>query len=266
MQSLEKGQIMLIVVLVMVTALTVALSVAARSITNTRSSEEDANFLNRLFPQLKRVSEKSLTNNSAVTGSFSNNAKYSTTTVVTVDGLAFSFKITLYQFYKMNQHDLWLSTYPGYTNQWSGEINVDWGQTTDSCNANTAAAIEVIVFSGSTGNPQTKKYFYDPCSNRALTNNFANVLQSSYTVGGQTYAYESPTISITSGLFAAVIPLYAPTNIAIKNCGCNGGIPAQGTLIQSVGTAANTVRKIQTYRYYPQLPTELLQYSFFIPK
>src|SRR5580704_3918483 len=88
MQSLEKGQIMLIVVLVMVTALTVALSVAARSITNTRSSQEDANS-EQAFSAAEAGIEKSLTSNNAVTGSFSNSAKYQTT-MVTVGGVEFS--------------------------------------------------------------------------------------------------------------------------------------------------------------------------------
>jgi hypothetical protein len=267
MESFEQGQMLLIVVLVMVTVLTIALSVAARSITNTRSSEEAATS-EQAFSAAEAGIEKSLTSNSAVTGSFSNSAKYSTT-IITVGGLSFPLN-NGEPVLKDESTDLWLSTYPGYTNQWNGTINFYWGKPTDSCtqseSTNTMAALEIIVFSGSTANPQTKKYFYDPCANRVAANNFTNVFKSSYTISGQTYAYETPTITISTGLFAHITPLYAPSNIAVTNCGCAGGIPAQGTVIQSVGTSSNTQRKIQTYRYYPQLPAELLQYSFFIPK
>jgi len=270
MQSLEKGQIMLIVVLVMVTALTVALSVAARSITNTRSSEEDANS-EQAFSAAEAGIEKSLTSNSAVTGSFLNSAKYQTT-IVTVGGVEFSLNNGS-PVLKDEPADVWLSTYPGYTAQRTGNITIYWGTSSDTCNTNeannTMAALEIIVFSGTLANPQTTRHAVDPCAARSLVNKFQNIGVGGDTVSGVAYNFKT-SFTVTNGLFVRIIPLYAPTLLAARGCdGANANctpFPTQGTLIQSVGTAANTKRKIQTYRYYPQLPAELLQYSFFIPK
>ncbi|HXB13325.1 MAG TPA: hypothetical protein VNZ45_15165, partial [Bacteroidia bacterium] len=108
----------------------------------------------------------------------------------------------------------------------------------------------------------------DPCAPRRLINNFTNAGPGD-TVAGNTYNF-STSIVVNNGLFVRIIPLYAPTMIAARGCDASGAnctpFPTQGTLIQAVGTVANTQRKIQTYRYYPQLPAEILQYSFFVPK
>lgn len=270
----QRGQILLIVVLVMVTVLTVGLSVAIRSITNTRSSQEAATS-EQAFSAAEAGIEKQLASGSTtnIQGSLSlsnGNAQYSTT-VVNVVGLEFPLNNGS-PVLKDEPADLWFSTYPGYTNQWSGTFSLFWNQTTQPINCSaaetntTTSALEILVFSGTKANPQVARYFYDPCSSRQTSNHFTPVNPGSYAVAGATYTYSTPTITVTNGLFARIIPLYGPAYIANRNCGCNGGLPSQGTLIQSVGTVANTERKIQTYRYYPQLPAELLQYSFFVPK
>src|SRR5258708_7196844 len=110
MQDYQRGEILLIVVLVMVTALTVGLSVAVRSISNTRTSVENANS-EQAFSAAEAGIEKSLTSNSATTGTFSNNSSYSTT-VVTVVGNAFALNSGS-PVLKDQPADLWLSTYPG---------------------------------------------------------------------------------------------------------------------------------------------------------
>lgn len=265
-QEIQKGQILLIVVLVMVTVLTVGLSVAVRSITNTRTSVEATNS-EQAFSAAEAGIEQSLTSNTSMTGTLSNKAQYKTS-LITVAGTQFALNNDT-PVLTDESTDLWLSTYPGYKNQWSGTFNIYWGKSTDTCNANestnTMAALEVIVLSGSLTNPQMTRYLYDPCSNRQTKNNFTFVPASIYSIAGENYAYKSPTITVNTGIFVRIIPLYAPTIVAIQNCGCGGGMPSQGTVIQSVGTSSNTEREIQTYRYYPELPPEIFQYSFFVP-
>ncbi|SRR6266568_199549 len=270
MQDYQRGQILLIVVLVMVTALTIGLSVAARSITNIRSSQEAATS-EQAFSAAEAGIEKSLTSNTEVNGSFSNSATYKTT-IITVGGTEFPLNNES-PVLKDEPTDLWLSTYPGYTNQRSGNVTIYWGKSSDSCNAtesnNTMAALEIIVFSGTLANPLTTRYPVDPCAQRRLSNNFQNISAGGGTVSGVTYNF-AKTIFVNSGLFVRIVPLYAPTALAVRGCdGANANcsaLPTQGTLIQAVGTVANTQRKIQTYRYNPQLPAEILQYSFFVPK
>ncbi len=265
MRDYQRGQIMLIVVLIMVTVLTVGLSVAARSVTNTRTSQDSASS-EKAFSAAEAGVEQSLTSNNNATGSFSNHSSY-TTTVVNLSGPAFQLNSGS-PILKDDAIDLWLSTYPGYTNQWGGSFTVYWGKPSDNCTqseaTNTMAALEVSVLTGTTANPHLTRYLFDPCANRQAKNAFVSVAPGSYAVAGGNYAYKSSLIAIGAGtgLVASITPLYASTMMAVQD---SGGLPSQGTVIQSTGSSGGTQREIQTYRYYPKLPSEIFQYSLFVP-
>ncbi len=266
----QRGQVLLIVVLVMVTALTVGLSVAARTITNIRTSQEAENS-EKAFSAAEAGIEQSLTNGVPVTGSFSNKSSYQTT-VSTISGIEFPLNNGV-PVLKDDSLDLWLSTYPAYSNPWSGTLTLYWGETSNTCTpseaTNSMAALEVIVMNGTKNNPQTTRYALDPCSQRSLSNKFEFISPGGGTIAGKTYAFRR-TLTISSGMFVRIIPLYSPTNIAVRGCDaanttCNA-LPSQGTVVEAVGTADNTTRKLVSFRRYPKLPTELFPYSFFAPQ
>lgn len=269
-KDMQAGQILLIVVLIMVTALTIGLSAAARTITNTRTSQ-DAENSEKAFSAAEAGIEQALTYNDDVTGTFSNSTKYETT-VTTLSGTNIQLNNGA-SILKDDSVDLWLSSYPGYTNPRTGNITVYWGQGTDNCSTtptnNTAAALEMIVVAGTKANPQVRRYAVDPCSARSLSNNFEYVSSGGGSVGGKNYSYRK-TISVTSGLFVRIIPLYGSANIGVTGCDSANAncseLPSQGTIITSVGTADTTQRKLITYRRYPKLPTELFPFSFFSPQ
>ncbi|HSX08906.1 MAG TPA: hypothetical protein VLF93_02025 [Candidatus Saccharimonadales bacterium] len=253
----------------MVTALTVGLSVAARSITNTRTSQASSNS-EEAFSAAEAGIEQSLAliTPAPVNGSFTNNASYKTS-VISVAGTSFAMNNGS-PILQDQPADLWLSTYPSYSTQFSGNFTVYWGKSTDVCNSspatNTMAALEILVLSGTTANPQISHFNVDPCNARSVSNKFTAIAPGGGTVSGTNYAY-STTIPITNGLFARILPLYAPTNVAVTGCNaantvCNP-LPAQGTVIQSIGTSQDTKRELVTYRYYPSLPSEIFQYNFF---
>src|ERR1039457_1993808 len=87
MQEYQKGQILLIVVLIMVTSLTIGLAVAARSITNVRTSQDSANS-EKAFSAAEAGVEQTLTSNLATSGTFTNNSAYKTS-LITVAGTTF---------------------------------------------------------------------------------------------------------------------------------------------------------------------------------
>lgn len=264
MRDYQKGQILLIVVLVMVTTLTIGLSVAARSITNIRTSQ-DAASSEKAFTAAEAGIEKSLTNSASSSGSFTNSSTYQTQ-IITVAGNEFPLNNGS-PVLKDDSSDIWLSTYPNYTNQWTGTLSIYWGQPTDNCtqseSTNTMAALEIVELSGSQNNPQMTRYDVDPCSARSLSNKFQYVPQGGGTVAGTNYMYKT-TIPVTQGLFVRVVPLYAPALIAAQTCPTCNQLPAQGTVVQSTGISAATQRTIITYHYYPKVPGEILQYGLFI--
>ncbi len=266
----QRGQILLVVILVMVTALTIGLSVAARTITNTRTSQEAENS-EKAFSAAEAGIEQSLTNGLPVTGNFPNRSSYQTT-VTAVSGIEFPLNNGV-PVLKDDAHDIWLSTYPTYASPWSGTMTLYWGQSNDICSpsesTNSMAALEIVVMSGTTASPRITRYAVDPCSQRSLSNNFEFISPGGGTVNGKPYAYRR-TIAVSSGLFVRIIPLYAPVTLAVRGCdgagsGCSA-LPSQGTVVEAIGVADNTQRKLISFRRYPKLPTELFPYTFFAPQ
>lgn len=268
MQDYQRGQILLIVVLVMVTVLTVGLSVAVRTITNTRTTQEDASS-EQAFSAAEAGIEKSLSSKSPTSGNFANSSTFSTT-VITIGGPGFALNNNA-PVLKDQPIDLWLSTYPGYGSPRTGGVTIFWGSTSDACNANearnTMAALEILIFHGTAGGPVMRRVDVDPCPPRRAGNKFQLAGGGGPVAGVGTFRF-STSFNVPTGYFVRIVPLYAPATIAAN--GCNAGVcsdlPVQGTLVQATGSIGSTQRKIQTYQYYPQLPAELLQYSFFVPQ
>lgn len=272
----ERGQVLIISLLVLVVALTVGLSVAVRTITTTRmTAAEDTS--QRAFSAAEAGLERALTAGVDFTGvPLSNNSSYSTTTVelptndLLVDNGAFIAKD--------DPVDVWLSDYPAYTNPWGGNLTIFWGSGSDNCVGtpeanNTMAAIEVILIRGSGAAPTIDHFAYDPCSPRANSNNFVDVSTSvGDSFGGKTFTHRAIIpVPAASGLMARIIPLYAGTYIGVRG---SAALPSQGKVITSIGCSGGTgadcsggtKRKIVSFRGYPKAPVELYPFLIFSPK
>lgn len=266
-KSLEAGQGLLIVVLVMVIALTVGLSVAIRTTSNLRTSSEGENSERAFSAAEAGIEQSSISNTSVPLTSLPNNTSYQST-VTQQAGSGFNVSngtIIL----KDEPIDVWLSTYPTFATPWTGTLNISWGSASDQCDPieanNTLAALEVVVITTTTpltpkSNNKVTTYLLDPCGIRS-GNNAEQISTAGDTINGITY-FRKKSISITSGLIARIIPLYSSTIIGVQN----STLPTQGTVITSTGTSDNTHRKILSFRGYPKLPVELFPFVFFSPK
>lgn len=271
MSDKQEGQALLAIILVMVVVLTVGLSVATRSITNLRTVNDEASS-QRAFSAAEAGIEQSLKSNTGASGTFSANSASFNTTYRVLQGaelLLNSGNIVA----RDEGADLWLSDYPSYTNTWSGRIDISWGTSSDSCQrdplANTMAALEIVVISGSKAAPVTSHYVFDPCPDRASYNHFTSVTSGSSVVAGKTFAYKVSIGTVTSGLIARIVPLYANTMIAVEGFDASGlpkQFPPQGAAIDSVGSAGGTERKITIVKSYPSVPSELFPFIIFSPK
>lgn len=269
----QKGQILLIIILVMTVALTIGLSVATRTITNIRTSADEENS-QRAFSAAEAGIEQSLQNNNGTSGTFTNNTTYQTS-ISTVQGTSFLLNNGS-SVLKDTPVDVWLTNYPSFTPPWNGGITIYWGSSSDNCTnseaTNSMAALELVLITGTKANPQSYNYPIDPCNARAASNNFddTSITKPGGTVLGQNFAYRKTVDVTTGGLFLRVIPLYAPTKIAVVSCNCTGtGInpfPAQGTMITSTGSSGDTQRKITGFRENPKLPVQLFPFVIFAPK
>src|SRR3989344_6591187 len=214
----ERGQALLIIVLIMVVALTVGLSVATRSITNLRTTTEEANSAQALSAAEAGLERSLSTNIVAEDLGSANTASYSTS----VDSLS-GAQILLNNGNIVLQDegvDLWFVPHtgnvPDWSSAWNGTINVYWASIADSCISSplTAAAVELAVVSGDPSSPILTRYVYDPCGTRRSTNNFSSVSVGG-AIQGKTLQYSTGNISIVNGLIARIIPLYGNTIIGI---------------------------------------------------
>lgn len=279
----QKGQALLIVVLVMVVALTVGLSIASRSVTNLRTSIEEENS-QRAFSAAEAGIEQALKSGRSITSpqQLGNNTTIDNISIVGISGN--EFLLNGGNFISQDDgFDIWLSNYPAYSNQWpqpcdsssppsctngSGQITAYWGSSADDC---AKAALEIIVISGTKASPVTTRYPFDPCRQRKSVNNFFSPQRGAYTVAGRAFTNKAEiTVAQNAGLLVRIIPLYTNAIIGIKSCNINNGncksLPPQGTSIESIGASGGTKRKIRVFQGYPQLPSEFFSYILFQSK
>lgn len=273
----ESGQALLVVVLVMVIALTVGLSLASRSITNLRSSTEEANS-QAAFSAAEAGVEQAVklgdtSGQSIIAGvplNDKNNSTISNVDISLIDGSQFLLN-NGNPIFQDDGTDVWLSPHSDnpaqlFQTAWNGQLSVHWGTNTDACQE---PALEILIISGTRVAPTLQKYAYDSCSTRRSSNSFNQPPASgAFSVNGvngsMTFNYRTQ-ITVSNGLLARIIPLYKGGSVGI----IGAGLPVQGKIITSTGTAgvstAQTVRKISFFQGYDSLPSELF-YSLFLPR
>lgn len=244
----------------MVVGLTVGLSLASRSITSLRTSEEEINSQQALSAAEAGIEQVAKTSISIANGSFLNDTTYNTS-ITSVEGENFLLNggnVIL----KNDGADIWLSDYSTdsarlYQNPWSGNLSIYWGESSNGCEE---AGLEIVVLSGTRANPVSRKYALDPCLPRSTSNRFTYV-SSGGVVAGKDFPFGT-TIAISSGLITRIVPLYHETPIGVSG---DNALPAQGSIITSIGTSGTTARKITVFQGFPTLPSELFPYGLFAP-
>jgi len=277
---MQKGQALLIVVLIMVVVLTIGLSVASRSITNLKITNDDESS-QRAFSAAEAGVERALKSectedNCTLSGDFTENNTEFSTIVTPISGTEFLVKGGV-QIRQDEGADILLSDYAidptqaFTTNQWYGTLTIYWGQNGSvPC---TNAALEILVLHGtSKNNPQMNRYVFDPCEARRngtggyIANNFSAPGVSG-SVNSKTFL-SSATITISQaspGLLMRAVPLYANTIIGVRCTSCNA-FPVQGKQIDSIGESAGTIRKISFVQSYASIPSEFFQYILMSPQ
>lgn len=265
MKKSESGQMLLIVVLIMIVALTVGLSIVSRTITNLKISKENDQS-QQAFQAAEAGIEQALQSNSssAVNPSFSNNASYESTVDNPVNK-----EFLLNDGDDVSQDsgiDVWLSDYPTYANPRSGLVTIHWSTTDQKhCglgNSDNISALEVDVLSN-LASPTLTKYIFDgsPCLRIPGKTVNPAIVSPGGTIDGTAFNYYV-TISISNGLIMKVIPVFNSTKIAVDTDSTqNLFLPTQGSVVESTGKSGDTVRKVRYFSSYPQIPVEIFPYS-----
>lgn len=287
----QQGQILLIIVLVMIVALTIGLSVVTRSVTNLQISKEEESSQRALSAAeagIERALEGS-TNNV----SLGNNASIKNVKVTDIQGTQFLVN-NGNPILRDDGADIWLSTVvtdpatkqKTYNGKFNGKLQIFWGNPNESCSdvSSLPAAVEILVIDNDPvkGSPRITHYPIDPCNPTRVTyNNFCTVnnttgtcpLTNEYTsesdqsaVKGTHFRYAT-TLDITNGIMARVVPIYASTVLGVKNLSDDvTKLPLQGTVIESTGASGTTERKVSVYKGFAKVPIEFFPYILFSPQ
>lgn len=277
----QKGQVLLIVVLVIIVASTIGLSIATRSIISLRTSTEEAESQKALAAAEAGI-ERAIQGNSPIAlpvNNLSNNSSYSTT-VDQVDSS--SFLINGGNVIPKDEGaDVWIVSHsnnnPIYSDARSVQfLNLYWGSTSEVCRTSTApAAVQAIVVSRnkSTGEIKSYRYAYDSCPSRRSGNNFTQAESGSFAIAGITFSNRTAPQSdlaknVDDIVFMRVIPIYKDAVIGVSACNYAGGnctsLPTQGYVISSIGTSGQANRKLTVFKGYPQTYLPYLSYGLFV--
>ncbi len=269
----QRGQVLLLVVLTMVVALTVGLSIASRVVTELKISKQNEES-QRAFQAAEAGIQQTLKQGSNISSrDLDNNAELST--IIdnsTTQGLAIDVNTGI----PVDQDtgaDVWLSVYnPDITASFTSPmdasgagVDIYWGSSTQTnCTVppgdTIVPALEVAILQGPTNFPTIKKYlFEDPgCGNSRIPVGYDAATPGSFLRGTETYSYKA-NIKFTSGLVMKVIPIFNSTIIRVESL--TTPFPNQGSVVTAKGKSGETARQIRYYTSLPQLPIEVFPYS-----
>lgn len=298
----QKGQALLLVVLLMATALTIGLSALSRSIINARITTEDEES-QRALSAAEAGIQSALASSSGPTLQFATNNSHASVNFLTVGGTGTGNPVLINNgdLIPADQGvDVWLVSHdasgkplytpsePGYTSPpSSGSMTIYWGKqnATDCSGTSTtnAPALEVVLLSGTTpATAVSSHYVVDPCPGR--NNNFTTggLPVVSNTSGSSSFIFTdsntnkvtlqySAQVPITNGFLMRIIPLYFDSPICVI-VPSSFTLPKQGVVITSTGSSGPGAptnqgivqRKLVYYQGYPQLPMELFPFILFV--
>ena len=273
-RSVYKGQVLLITVLVLSIAVTIALSLIGRSVSDVsmgRNLEESA----RAFSAAEAGIEEALrANTQAINTSYTPGAGYTsniavigdTTGVYTLPTITIGQADTVWLVGHTALNAIDESSY--YQN---ATIDICWSHSTPT------PALEVAIYYKSGVSYLVTRGAYDPDVATRPANNFSTVTDYDNISGGcgeMTNVYRQ-TITIPTGvgiipLFMRIRPYYGNATVTISPLGGNK-LPKQGVEVSSVGCTQITesgcitggvTRKIVVRRQYPG-PATIFDYSVF---
>ncbi len=269
-KSSQSGQILLIVVLSIVVALTVGLSVASRTISNLRISKQNEES-QRAFQAAEAGLE--LATQALSQGSSGNLASgLDNTATYQVEVQSEGGNEIILNGENLVQRsvglDVWMSNHDDYSSPFRGSVILGFGSPGQDCssrNKDYAPALEVLYIYGDPNAPQFRRDVYDPCRN--ISGRISNATGGSAgatTIAGTQFPF-SINLNLSSDpsniLIMKVIPIYNSTKLGIRRVSGNRNLPAQGSTIVSTGRSGDTVRKITYFQSHPQIPNELFPYA-----
>jgi len=269
----QSGQALMIIVLVLVVALTVGLSVASRSITNLKTSQDQASSQKALSAAeagVEQAIKSHVATGEGSPASFTGigaTTKY-TTTIDAVSGagpfLINGSNVDAEEIANGNPAYILTSDYSvSSPTGWVGTLTISWGDAGGSCDHNTVPALEISVINGPKTTPVLQRFAFDPCSrNNGFDSNPTDVIPGSADFSNLSYHVN---LSLNNALLVGVNPVYASTRIGVSKGATDPILPDQGEDVVGTGTDNNVQRKVIVFQGFSQIPANLFPYTIFSP-
>jgi len=255
----HRGQVLLITVLVLSMAITIALSLIGRSVTDvgmSRNIEESA----RAFSAAEAGIEEALRLGTVLSPSgptpYGDGLTYEVTSNI-IGGAIGSYTLPMTQ--QGQTASVWLveHTDDNLINEgapYSGRLTIKWKAASDA----QIPALEIaLYYKNASGVYTVQRGAYDPVSARRSINKFSSVVPVE--PGGLVYS-QPIVLPVGTPLFIRIRPYYFGTAITVD---AGGVLPKQGFEIVSTGqTAGGVTRKIVVRRQYP-LPSTIFDYAVY---
>lgn len=268
----QRGQVLVLILLIVLIGLTIGLSITSRTLQDLRSTSV-TDQSSRAFSAAEAGIEEALKSGlSSGTGAFSDNKSSFSYQAVAVGGgtvpFLFPDKIV-----KDNTQQIWLIEHdtsgnlvesPIYN---GGTINVCWGDSTAMNDSTPAIEIGVVYKSGSSYG--IAKGAYDPWSSRRSNNGFgADDTGVNNCQKGLAFkkAVNFSSLGVPGGVILEALRLRllynaTPISLAVEPVGAS--LPSQGKVISSRGQSdAGIIRKVEVYKSWPSMPA-LFDYVLF---
>jgi len=276
-RSRNSGQALLVVLLSLSVVLIVVLYIASRSITDITISSKEEDSL-RAFSAAEAGIERALVIGEGSAVEDFGGASFDTTVINYAQGK----KVVVYPIplQSGDSATFWFVEHnsDGSLGCTSGTcftgnpLRFCWGENDTPSDSSTTPALELTFFYTSTpGDYQTTKTakaVFDPSATRRETNNFENINGFGCTVSDEEFEFykrvDLDDFGISAGSqnvlqFVRARILYNTDKshkvglyAAFSE---NSTLPSQGSKISSLGTYAQTNRKIQVYQLYPEIPS-----------
>lgn len=281
MRNSQFGQALIVVLLVMSVVLTIALSVASRSITDISVSQKEESAL-RAISAAEAGAERALvagSGSNCATGSCLPNAQFSATVTTLAEGVRdYVIPVNLSS---GDMGSIWLVAHDSNNNLVCSSANpcftgdtlrVCWGNSGTSGSSITTPAVEISIFyaSGDISTAKIARITADPNNSRRSDNQFGNAggacvidaksfaFSKDITLSSLNVATRANATSFAGPMFVRLRIIYntdqAHAAGLSANYPGNGVLPVQGVKIESLGESGEAKRKVIVSRPYSDIP------------
>jgi len=273
----QRGQVLLITVMLLATALSVVLSMSFRSVTETKLTkleQENQQALSAAESAIEKALKADLSGEGLTFSALglSMSGIDLTSSSVSLDETSTEYFVTpLLQ--EDEQYLYYLDGYEPTTNLFTGSPYAGSIVVYLESESSGSPALELTFLSGAVADPQITRFVFDPNSIITVGGGGTTPLTPSLTggdLGGFSFQHKTDssidipvgTPPIGSPKLLIIRALSAPTRVGISQASGTGLKPQGKAIISEARATGGTTKRVKFFQSYPQIPAEFFVTSF----